>query len=90
MNETATVSYNENVGDDQLKHPEVITTLEQMDAAPTGTIIADRVTTIQKIGNDEGCGLWMQMNRFGSFPSTLYYEKGRIFRVLRWGKGDEH
>lgn len=75
-----TVSSGENVGADQPDHPEVLTTVEDYESAPLGTVVASpRFRTWTKNRSDEwicGMALWKTSEMAGITHT-----------VLRWGDG---
>lgn len=75
-----TVSPGENVGNDQQEHPETLSTLEDYENAPVGTIVAKPGYSAWTKGRD---GSWHRGGEWA--PSGLM--AGTERQVLRWGDG---
>lgn len=77
-----TVSFGENVGVDQPDHPEVLTTVEDYQNAPPGTVLDDRYAPpFTKANTDVWVNPYSRTSNEEMADST--------FKVLRWGWGDE-
>lgn len=78
-----TVSANENVGSDQPGHPETLTTVEDYEDAPKGTVVAN-----------DACAAYEKKTK-NAWRSTYNCEYSDEVmadiprKVLRWGRGDE-